>query len=418
MRARKDNPEWVQNLRGVLRESIGPSFSVAEQAGKAKLTIRFQGGKRKVATLPIEWEKPQSRTIQDAIEEIARQINNGKSFEEAIAAVKQVAPVAPKAANDPNPVRLLVAWTYWGKWIRSTGEVKQKTWDVDYFKTEKRLKEVASATSAHDLLERIGMKWEPGIRQRQQAVRHVASMLRWAVSKEGKFALPADSWTPPPKGGLGSYIGKKSSEKKAEESPTVPLSDNQILELLASLPLESNHPRDRDSAKRWDFALRLMACYGLRPVEIAHLEIRRNGKDCLWCTYHKKSGGGIGKPRRLWPLHPEWESEWNLIERVANKDPLPPAGGGVGDAARRYLLRNPIWQKIKAESGAVPKSFRHGYARRGHQDYGFSDTDLAAMMGHTVEVHNGSYAMWTSESHLETSMERAMRYRDVTSESN
>ena len=36
----------------------------------------------------------------------------------------------------------------------------------------------------------------------------------------------------------------------------------------------------------------------------------------------------------------EWkllENEWNLIQRVANKDPMPPAVTGVGEAARKYL---------------------------------------------------------------------------------
>ena len=80
-----------------------------------------------------------------------------------------------------------------------------------------------------------------------------------------------------------------------------------------------------------------MACYDLRPIEIKHLEVRKNGKDTVWGTYCKKSGYGIGKPRRLWPLHPKWENEWNLIQRVANKDPMPPAVTGVGEAARKYL---------------------------------------------------------------------------------
>ena len=161
-----------------------------------------------------------------------------------------------------------------------------------------------------------------------------------------------------------------------------------------------------------------MACYGLRPIKIKHLEVRKNGKDTIWCTYCKKSGGDIGKPRRLWPLHPQWENEWNLIERVANKDPMPPAVTGVGEAARKYLGRNKVWKRIKTETGVVSKSFRHAFARRAHQEYGLSDTDTAAMMGHTTKTHNDKYAQWTSEAMLEQSMERAMKFKQLTNSLN
>ena len=43
----------------------------------------------------------------------------------------------------------------------------------------------------------------------------------------------------------------------------------------------------------------------------------------------------------------------DLIERVANKDPMPPAVTGVGEAARKYLGRNKAWKRIKAETGVV-----------------------------------------------------------------
>ena len=63
----------------------------------------------------------------------------------------------------------------------------------------------------------------------------------------------------------------------------------------------------------------------------------------------------------------------------------------------------------------MPYSFRHSYSKRGHQVYKLSDTEMAAFMGHTVQVHNAAYAQWSSESMLEASMERGIRYRDLTS---
>ncbi len=414
MRARSENPEWVQNLRGIIRERVGSSFTVGVQAGKAKLTLRFQGGKRRVATLPFDWEKAQSLAIEDAVKEIARLIDNGKSFDEAIGAIKRTSPTAPKAANEPNPELLLQAWESFGGYkTGQSGDVDKGTWETVYKKTEKRLREISSSTTAHELLKRAGEIWEPGQRMRQQVVRQLADFLRFAVSEQGDFVLEPDRWTPPPKGGLGPYTGKKAPGKKEK---TVAIEDADILELIGSLTVDHNHPVQRASARQWDLAIKLMATYGLRPIEIKHLEVRENGKKTLWCTFQKKAGGGTSKPRRLWPLHPNWESDWNLIERVENQDPLPPAKGGVGDAAGKFLARNPVWKKLKAEEpDVVPKSFRHSFAKRGHLDYEIPDTMMASYMGHTLEVHHLSYLQWsTREKTQEAAYEEALRRKQLT----
>ncbi len=190
--------------------------------------------------------------------------------------------------------------------------------------------------------------------------------------------------------------------------------------MINSLPIdidkaEKKH-RLRDRAMEWDLALKLAIVYGLRPIEVSYdyLDIKKNGKDYLFCTYCKKAGGGITKPRRLWPLHPEWEEKWKLIQRIKRKDPLPRMKAGAGDAFKNYLRFNQVWKRLKAENGVVPYSFRHSYSKRGHQVYKLSDTEMAAFMGHTVQVHNAAYAQWTSESMLEDSMQRAIRFRDLT----
>ena len=63
-----------------------------------------------------------------------------------------------------------------------------------------------------------------------------------------------------------------------------------------------------------------------------------------------------------------------------------------------------------AKNKVVVYSFRHSYAKRGHQVYKLSDTEMAAMMGHSTQVHNQAYAQWSSESMLEDSMKRAIKF--------
>jgi integrase len=280
--------------------------------------------------------------------------------------------------------------------VQRTGQIKPSTWQVDYGKTEKRLTEVAaSALDAKSLLTLASEAWPPGARRRQVVLQHLAAMCRWAVESD---LLPADRWTPPPS--LKSYVGAKSASK----ADGVPLSDEQILALLEHLPQDQ-------AGQRWRYCLQLMATYGLRPVEVLFLRLEPTGG--LWCDYVKRSGGGSTRPRQLRALHPEWELDWKLKERLTAGDPLPPFGGGVADAARRYLGRNQAWQQL-ASSGATAYGFRHGYALRAHQTYGLSARVAAALMGHSPETHQRHYGRWTDESTIDSALEAAMRYRRLT----
>ena len=165
----------------------------------------------------------------------------------------------------------------------------------------------------------------------------------------------------------------------------------------------------------WDLAIKLSIVYGLRPKEVSHeyLEVKKNKKEYLWCSYCKKAGGSTTKPRRLWPLHPEWEKEWHLLERIKQKDPLPRMKAGAGDAFKNYLRFNEAWKRLKTQQGVVPYSFRHSYSKRAHQIYKLSDTEVSAFMGNSVPVHNSTYAQWSTESMMESSMERALKFRDL-----
>ncbi len=422
MKARSETEPWVSSLRTFIRDALGTSWQVKDKGGTTNLRIRLDDGTRIYRNLGLPWCKASAAGIRESVEEIHELVIHQKvSVEEAVERVKQTRSKTPRAARRPNPKLLITAWeSYENYKVKVSGDVSPKTWQIEYGKTFRRLKEVAAA-NANDLLIEIGKKYEPGSRSRQIRIQHTAAFLRWATSRASGHFLPADNWTPPPKNALGEYVGRKSAKKQQETSnPTVAIEDQDLLELINSLPIdldkaEKKH-RLRDRAMEWDLAIKLAIVYGLRPIEVSYdyLEIRKNGKEYLFCTYCKKAGGGISKPRRLWALHPEWEEKWNLIQRIKQKDPLPRMKAGAGDAFKNYLRFNEVWKKLKAEQGVVPYSFRHSYSKRGHQIYKLSDTEMAAFMGHTVQVHNAAYAQWSSESMLESSMERAIKFRDLT----
>ena len=404
MRARSKNPDWVQALRTLLRSEIGPAWRVMEHRGKAKLDVRLEDGSRSFATLSIPWEPASARAIQEEVEGIAALVKQGRTLKAALATLNSGKTTGvPVAARNNSSEILLAAWQSFGQYkVHMSGEIKLETWQGVYARTEKRLKQVLDSPDAKTLLEQAGVIWEPGSRGRQIALQQISAMLRWAVD-EGR--LPAGPWMPPTK--IKTFVGQRL--EKAELR--TPLTDEQIQELIGSLKVNSNNSRDRDAAKRWRFAFQLMATYGLRPIEIHFLRIEDKGKLRLWCDYQKRSGGGTTKPRTLRALHPEWEVEWQLIERINAGEALPPSGGGVAEAARRYLTRQSAWKPM-AESGCTPYSFRHGWALRCHTKYPLISTRVAAeVMGHSPAVHTEVYGSWTDEQVIDDAFAAGIRGR-------
>lgn len=387
-----DSPLWVRGLRSQLAQTLGPAWRVYEQRGKTKLDVRFNDGSRQSAVLPYPWLPASARGIQDTVESVAADVAAGLELMEAVGRIRGTTPSAPLGRTEKSG--LMEIWERFGDFKRSTGAIKPTTWQRDYYTSAKRLEEIhQTARNAKELLTEAGRKWPAGGRRRQIAIQHIAAMLRWGCD-EG--ILQPDLWTPP--SSLRQYVG----EAPPSDGPAIPLTDLQILELLDALP--------RDSAgQRWIFVLRLLATYGLRPVEAMHLETRQDGK--LWCVYQKRSGGGTTKPRALAALHPEWESAWQLRESLAANEPMPPFGGGVAEAARRYLKRQPAWAPLAA-AGITCYGFRHGYALRAHKDYALAPRFAAALMGHSVETHQRVYGTWTDADTIDSALQIGLRFRD------
>lgn len=389
-------PLWVRGLRANLLTSTSRIWSVSPMRGKAKLFVRFSDGSRRSVVLPFAWVPAQARDIQAAVEQIAAQVAAGATLSEAAMPFTGVEDMLPPPSSNTTS-DLLVLWQRFGETKLSSGGIKPSTWAKDYGQTARRLCEVAPKVSnARELLTLLGERWPAGARRRQIAVQHVAAMLRWACDEE---LLPPVHWMPP--SSLRRFVGEALPSTEA----AVPLTDEQIMAVLEGLPADP-------AGKRWQFALQLLAAYGLRPVEVLHLRIRPDEQ--LWCTYQKRSGGGITKPRALRALHPEWEEVWRLRERLTSCEVLPPFGGGVADAARRYLVRQEVWRPL-AQAGCTCYGFRHGYALRAHQSYGLSPRVAAALMGHSVDTHQRAYGTWTDQETIDMAIARGRRYRQLTS---
>jgi len=407
--------DWVEALRVFIRDTLGnKNWQIVKNKGKTMLGIRFDDGTRQYKYIPYKWQRSNQAEIRHFIEAVHYlHIKKKVPIDEAFDRTKKRAPKddLPKSKTDPQV--LLDAWNKYGEFkIEQSGAISQQTWDKGYSKTYRKLEKVADAQDANSLLINIGKFNEAGSRTREENIQRVASFLRWAISKESGYLLDAEIWNPPPKFNLQDFKGKKSRQlQESTQDPTTPIEDADLFELLESLNLSDEEKKHRveDRAKEWSFAIKLMATYGLRPIEIQYLEVRRNGKDTVWCTYAKKSGGGIGKPRRLFPLHPTWEKNWNLIQKIKNNSPLPRMKAGAAEAFKNYMRFNPVWKKLK-EKGCKGYSFRHGWAMRAHLEYGLHPREAAPMMGHSLESHQ-QYSRFFNEELLEDSFERAIERR-------
>ena len=158
---------------------------------------------------------------------------------------------------------------------------------------------------------------------------------------------------------------------------------------------------------KWANALKLIAEYGLRPVEIKHLHVRTDNKtneEYLWCSYEKRSGGGITKPRRLEPL-PIENTQWNLLPLLKigrlELPSLTAKGNGVAELITKYLNRRSCWASLKAKVESRNEqlgtySLRHSYSVRGHSKYRIDSGAMSNAMGHSLECHLREYPFATT----------------------
>ena len=206
-----------------------------------------------------------------------------------------------------------------------------------------------------------------------------------------------DRWSPPVD--LKPYVGKAGPGEGLGSA--TPIKDCQVLQLLEGIP-----------DQRWSDAIKLMACFGLRPVELGYIKARG---DKLHVAYSKRTSRGSTSPADIPGLDPVGMADESrgLLQRLANQSlVLPPLGTSDSDAAqslRQYLNRRQVWRDLKKEvevnGGRLsPYSFRHGFALRAHEIFHLSPRITAALMRHSLQTHVRHYGHWTDEETIEVAV--------------
>jgi integrase len=386
-----------------VRTSAAEGWSVREHRGGMRLQVRHQGGSMQTVALPFDWARRSTGDALVRIRNIYALVEEGHTLRSAADVLDGKAPATIKPWKE-------AAERFRDQKILHGNAIKATTWEKNYAPVVTMAVDLLSSGKApgrpDDLLDQCIRDWEPGSRARQIRAQSLSQFLRYCVDRESFPEL----WSPPVD--LRSHVGVKS----ANSSPTRkgdPLTDQQIIDLVAGLPKD-------ETGKRWCDAIRLCSELGLRPIELLYLSVRRDPSTRefhWWCSYCKRSGGGATAPRRLEPLPLIDQNgglqEWDLLNRwLTGAITLPPleSGNGAAECLKTYLNRQKAWVQLKTVMAAagerlVPYSFRHSYSLRGHKR-GIDTGSMALSMGHSIEVHCRSYT-WASESTASAAFMRA-----------
>jgi integrase len=367
--------DWVPGLRRGIRAFAGAGWSISPHRGKPRLQVVHDDGTREAVALPYRWDEADAADLLLRVRQLYRAVVNGQTL-------KGAAAIADAASSKSDPSWAAAVDAYRDHKVAIEGRCSERNWETKYAPVLAAVVALQTGTdravNAADLADAILRRWEPGSRARQISRQVLSGFLRYAVERRQFKAC----WVPPP----------PPREQRKAKAIGYPLRDEQILLLLDHLPATA-------AAERWRFAIQLSAVYGLRPEELRHLVIR---DEALWCMYRKATGGGRTEPRELHPLLVRGDDgkplDWRLQQRVATGEELPPLGapGHAGEAVGTYLKRLKVWADLKADaerSGEAlsPYSLRHRYARQSHLA-GIPAAQIAAAMGHSLEVHLQSYA--------------------------
>ncbi|QPN61995.1 hypothetical protein [Synechococcus sp. CBW1004] len=393
-------PRWVLTLREAIKQEHGFGWSVREKSGKVQLTHRYEDGSRSSITLDCPWNPEAISEVLGLLPEIRSRMESQRlGLAEAYALLRGT----DRSRAGRLDWQLLVVRFQKHK-VADTGAVKSRTWDAMYGPVMSQvLKAMATRPVPRDgrallaaLRDRYG--GEPGSRGRKLRMQYTSQLLLYAVNELGA----PERWLPPQD--LGPFVGQATQEV-AQQGAT-PIKDHQLMRLLEGIP-----------DPRWRLAVGLMACFGLRPVELGH--IRVNG-DKLHVAYRKRTARGNTKPGDVIGLDPEGlQGESLRLLRLLESGlvDLPPLGLIDGDAAqsvRTYLSRRPVWQSLKSEVAAQggklsAYSFRHGYALRAHELYDLTPRVTAALMRHSLQTHHAHYGAWVDDEVVDTSVQRGIQ---------
>lgn len=390
---------WVTTLRASLKQEHGFGWNIREKQGKVQLTRRYEDGSRSSVTLDIAWDSRCLSEVTGLVSAIRERMQiQHMGLREAYELLSDPAKEDRRQQNWIEAIKKFENYK-----VANSGQTKEDTFKRMYAPVLAEVIKIMNSkpkpSSGKELLVRISSQDtnKPGTRWRQIKLQNTAQFLKFTVERLGA----PERWLPPTD--LKAIIGIKDASNTIQSS--TPLKDNQIVEVLSEI-----------KDQRWRDAISLIACFGLRPVELLYCSPREN---FLYVSYRKRTARGMTTPGEVVGLDPKGmkgESERLLQSMRDGSFRLPKLGskpGDVGESVHQHLSRKPSWQRLAHEirsSGGrlTPYSFRHGYALRAHEEYKLSVRVTAKLMRHSVQTHCKHYGSWVDREMLDYAYEKSI----------
>ena len=445
--ASSNRVSWEKRLRDTIRSNYGQGWRViGEDSGRTKLTYEYPtDGKKSSSTLSIEWKATNGLQILKAIEFIKPLvINQNLSLKESARRWKaQFVGDETKTPNKAWKDFLIIPpkFSYKKKEYEKAYkeyEAELKATTVDQFmqtkqgltsKTEKdwhtrirKFLELINKRNApktgeeliKDLARDMG-DIEPD--QKKRYLNGWCDILNYGIERHSM----SKRWTPPDAKIIKELRGTSTRTRKQKLTPYV--EEHDLFKLLDHL--EGSDPS-------MFLATGLISIFGLRLSELAALHIIENK---LYVGQIKNNVNTsiknndlrrafamdlIEKPNLGNKLIKLYKSGLvKLPARVLKQIDLVEKKrkfGDVGDAFRKLLLKDKVWQEIEQTKGnedITPYSLRHRFAHQCHKGSAnpISIKDAAEAMGHNTDTHMDSYGSYTTELAIEKAFERHAKNR-------
>jgi len=381
----------------MVKQSCPPGWTVTKDRGDRMRLQRRGKGISESLSLPFSWTEADAADALLYIRTIAKAFVKGSTSLKGAAAMGD-------AVSSERKLSWQDAFEMYRRHRANTSDATWKKNFVPWFRAaEKALASRKAPTTGKQLCDAALQQWDPGTRQRQIMRQGISGFLNYCVDE-----LQFNSCWIPPK--------KVQGEAVTSKRVGYPMTDEQVLRVIDCFGTTN-------SQKRWQFAFKLMAVYGLRPADLCFIKTKRNGTE-LWSDYRKSKGGQTGEktePRRLYPLLIHGADgkpiDWKLREEVhrhqkagtLHSELLPPIKGhnDAGKRAGETVRFKQVWKEISAEAASegeelVVYSCRHRYAYVAHnrptKDGRMrAPKQIADAMGHSLEVHLKSYARFQSK---------------------
>ncbi len=407
-------PDWLRLLRATIKRDHGLGWLIVEQADKVKF-IRRRGSESSTFVSNIPWGLSCTSEVIQTIGQL-RELMETRGLTLAQAGKLTQNKEGSSDINWENAAKDFLALKAGHRtFTRQITETRIK-------KVLRTLNASPRPTNAQALYNEYAKVYfhrcpEGGVGRRRH-FGDMAAFLTHAVNECG-----ADrKWLPLKGDKLDVLIGNSD---RTSEKLTPPVKDDDLHSLLDSL-------RSSDRPDLY-LAVGLVSLFGLRPAELAALRVDDNGM--LWVggqvKRNKRTMKNPKPDRFVFPIDiPTMRGEGQRLLKLYSSglQKLPFAiltaiqSGelkAVGDAFRQLLDRYEPWQSlVAANPGVTPYSLRHSYAWRGTKSYErqIPSRDLAAMMGHTLLIHQRHYGAWTDQMSALASVTKAIGTNPLTAD--